>query len=91
MKRSLLILSTLATSAGAAILNVVVVVRDYVGDLFSHVPPFTVTEPAPERRDLIEHGMPQQAAPTQRTIQATTDQRPWLDRFVRLQHQPSFV
>ena len=56
MKRSLLILSTLATSAGAAILNVVVVVRDYVGDLFSHVPPFTVTEPAPERLEQLRKG-----------------------------------
>ena len=91
MKKMLVSCVLLFLDGFAVARNVVVVVRDYVGDLFGHVPPFTVTEAAPERLDLIEHGMPQQATPTQRTIQATTDQRPWLDRFVRLQHQPSFA
>ena len=91
MRKTLLLCSALIVTVCDAALTVVYVAYDYASGFFDPVKALTLTDPAPERHDLIEHGMPQQDAPTQRTVKATTDQRPWLDRFTRLQHQPSFA
>lgn len=90
MKKTLVLCAALFAAAGTALCNAVVIVYDHVGAWLDPIKPLILTEPPAERRDLVEHGMPSQAAPTARTVKVTTDQRPWLDRFVRLQHQPAF-
>lgn len=87
MRKTLLLCSALFAAVCDAALTAAYVVYDYLDP----VKALKFADPAPERRDLIEHGMPTQDAPNQRTVQVTTDQRPWLERFTRLQHQPTFA
>ncbi|MFC3860993.1 hypothetical protein ACFOPQ_09495 [Deinococcus antarcticus] len=66
---------------GFAVARNVVVGRHYVSRYLDPIIPFTLAEPAPERRDLQQDHMPEQVASAARVTRTERDQRPALRMF----------
>lgn len=81
MKKMLVSCVLLFLNGFAVARNVVVVGRHYVSRYLDPIIPFTLAEPAPERRDLQQGHMPEQVASTARVTRTERDQRPALRMF----------
>ena len=81
MKKMLVSCVLLFLDGFAVARNVVVVGCDHVSRSLDPVILFTLAQPAPERRDLQQGHMPEQATPTGRVTRIQRDQRPALRMF----------